>query len=216
MKQNIHDQFLELYKKVEAAIPKMKNAPLDANIRWLEDQIIDQEKRNKLYVCRITRNYIQHNTDFQSFINISSGMLSFLKDIYLEVIANQVKNEDIMITGKQFIIANIHDNIIDTIKKMESKRQDYVPILKDDKVIGIFSDKIVRQMMIKNGNCEKTFDKIQKLLKIPTNVKFVKAEDSIEKTLEMIKDGCIVFCTDNGKNIGKIEGMIKDIKNYVR
>ena len=210
MKQNIYDEFLTIYKNLESSIQKMKNAPIDANVRWLEETMSDSEKRNKLYICRITRNYIQHNSDFQLFINISDGMIEFLKEIFIEVSSQQINNTDIMISGKQFLIKDIHDNILDTIKEMETKKQYFVPILNESKLVGIFTDKIMRQMLIKNGKCEKTFDKIEKIFKIPSNIKFVKTENSIEKTLEFIKNGYIVFCTDNGKSTGKIEGMIRE------
>lgn len=216
MKQNIYDEFLTLYKNIESLIPKMKNAPIDANVKWLEETILDQEKRNKLYLCRITRNYIQHNSDFQDFIQISSGMILFLKDIYIEVLSNQIKNRDIMLKGKQLFFKNINDEILDTIKKMDSKKLRYVPILKDNKLIGIFSDKNIGQMLIKNNKCEKTFNKIENLLKIPANVKFVKTEDMIDKTLNLIKNGyTFIICTDNGKSTGNIEGIIteEEIKN---
>lgn len=216
MKQNIYDEFLTLYKNIESLIPKMKNAPINANVKWLEETILDQEKRNKLYLCRITRNYIQHNSDFQDFIQISSGMILFLKEIYIEVLSSQMKNRDIMLKGKQLFLKNVNDEILNTIKKMDSKKLKYVPILKDNKLIGIFSDKNIRQMLIKNNKCEKTFNEIENLLKIPTNVKFVKTEDMIDKTLDLIKNGYIfIVCTDNGKSTGNIEGIIteEEIKN---
>ena len=100
-----------------------------------------------------------------------------------------------MIHGNQLIIRNINDNIIDTIKKMETKKQDFVPIIENNKLLGIFSDKIIRQILIKNKSTEKTFDQIRIFLKIPGDVKFVKTEDTIEKTLELIKKDCkCVIC----------------------
>ena len=88
MKQDI----LNLYKKIETAIPKMKDAPIDANVRWFEESIVDMEKRNKLYLCRIIRNYIQHNADFKTFIHITSEMIDFLSNIYI-VSKNNKKNK---------------------------------------------------------------------------------------------------------------------------
>ena len=210
MKQDIYEEFLNLYKKIETAIPKMKDAPLDANVRWFEESIVDMEKRNKLYLCRIIRNYIQHNADFKTFIHISSEMIDFLSNIYIEVLQHQLKNKDIMIHGNQLIIRNINDNIIDTIKKMETKKQDFVPIIENNKLLGIFSDKIIRQILIKNKSTEKTFDQIRIFLKIPGDVKFVKTEDTIEKTLELIKKDCkCVICTNNGRSTGTVDGIIR-------
>lgn len=211
MKQTIYEDFLHLYKNIELNIPKMKNATMDSNVKWLEDQIMEPEKRNKLYICRIIRNYIQHNSDYKEFITITEGMITFLKEIYVQVLSNQIKNKDIMLSGKQFVVCKISDNIIDTLKKMDSKKQEYIPIFKDEKLIGFFSNKVIRQMLIKYKNCEKTFENIQDILKIQTDVKFVKTEDTIEKTLNFFKNECsCVFCTDNGKSTGKIEGIIRE------
>lgn len=115
-----------------------------------------------------------------------------------------------MIHGNQLIIRNINDNIIDTIKKMETKKQDFVPIIENNKLLGIFSDKIIRQILIKNKSTEKTFDQIRIFLKIPGDVKFVKTEDTIEKTLELIKKDCkCVICTNNGRSTGTVDGIIR-------
>lgn len=208
MQKNIYNQFLHIYKLIETEIPNMKAAPIDANVRWLEEQMDDNDKRTKLYTCRILRNYIQHHSDFQEFINISPGMITFLNGIYIEVKSENVKNTDIM---SKMLVADVKDPITDMIKKMDTRKQDYIPVIKNEKIIGIFSDKVMRQMLVKNGKCEKTFDKIEKLLKIPQEVKFENSEDSIEKTLEKIKNGVkIIICTDNGKSTGKILGMISE------
>ena len=135
-------------------------------------------------------------------------MITFLNGIYLEVKSENVKNSDIM---SKMLVADVKDPITDMIKKMDTRKQDYIPVIKNEKIIGIFSDKVMRQMLVKNGKCEKTFDKIEKLLKIPQEVKFENPEDSIEKTLEKIKNGVkIIICTDNGKSTGKILGMISE------
>lgn len=208
MKQNIYEQFLDLYKQIELTIPKMKDAPSDANMRWLEENIDDQSIRTKLYVSRIIRNYIQHNSDFQNFISINFGMIEFLQEILLKISSQFMKNEDIMITGKQMFVRNIDDEIIETIKKMETKKQEYVPIISNDKIVGIFSNKTIRQLILKE-NKEKTFEKILNLMKIPSDVKFMKPEDNFEKTLEIMNNGCnMIICTDNGKSSGKIKGII--------
>lgn len=209
MKQN-YDEFLDLYKQIENAIPKMKNAPTDANVKWLEESIDDPNLRTKLYISRILRNYIQHNSDFPDFISINSGMISFLQELLLTISSQFLKNQDLMLSGKQMIVRYVDEDIVDTIKKMETKKQEYVPILKNDKIVGIFSDKTIRQLLIKN-NKEKTFEKILTLLKIPSDVKFAKPEDTVEKTLELFQNGCkMVICTDNGKSTGIICGIIRE------
>ena len=132
MQKNIYNQFLHIYKLIETEIPNMKAAPIDANVRWLEEQIDDNDKRTKLYTCRILRNYIQHHSDFQEFINISPGMITFLNGIYIEVKSENVKNTDIM---SKMLVADIKDPITDMIKKMDTRKQDYIPVIKNEKII---------------------------------------------------------------------------------
>lgn len=93
---------------------------------------------------------------------------------------------------------------------METKKQDFVPIIENNKLLGIFSDKIIRQILIKNKSTEKIFDQIRVFLKIPGDVKFVKTENTIKKTIELINNGCkCVICTNNGRSTGTVDGIIR-------
>lgn len=58
MKIDEYELFLNKFKSIELLIPKLPEAPIDANMKWLEDNVIENlEDKNKLYLCRVTRNY---------------------------------------------------------------------------------------------------------------------------------------------------------------
>ena len=40
--------FITKFKEIEILLPKIKNAPLDANMKWLEDNTSDLNIKNKL------------------------------------------------------------------------------------------------------------------------------------------------------------------------
>ena len=69
-----HDEFIAAFKRIEQNIKKLPNVTPDANFKWLEDQMNDQTLITKMRMCRLLRNYIQHEPDYESFITINDGM----------------------------------------------------------------------------------------------------------------------------------------------
>lgn len=91
------EKFIELYKKCEAAIPRMKAADADSNMYWLESQINDNDAKDKIRMCRLTRNYIQHHEDYVDFIQIHPNMISFLQNLLEQIQAQELNCEETMI-----------------------------------------------------------------------------------------------------------------------
>lgn len=73
-----HDEFIAAFKRIEQNIKRLPNVASDANFKWLEDQMNDQALITKMRMCRLLRNYIQHEPDYESFITINDGMIEFL------------------------------------------------------------------------------------------------------------------------------------------
>ena len=84
---NKHDLFIDEYNKVENLLSKLPNAPIDADMKWFENNCEDATIKNKLFYCRISRNYIQHNRDYLTFVGVTDGMISFMQDMYKYVYA---------------------------------------------------------------------------------------------------------------------------------
>ena len=70
------NQFLNSYKKLEAEI-RIDNP--ESSVFEYENSLYDPERQEKIKVCRILRNYIQHHADGQRFIAVSDQMITFLE-----------------------------------------------------------------------------------------------------------------------------------------
>ena len=99
-----YDIFINEYNKLENILSQLSGAPNDANMKWLEDTLDDIKMRNKLYLCRIMRNYIQHNTDYRKFINITDEMIDFIRYMYKLVYSKLVTVDEYMIPLKKCIL----------------------------------------------------------------------------------------------------------------
>lgn len=137
--QNTNEAFLKKWAEIENDIKQLPDAPADANMKWYEDRIEDNEKKNKLYLCRVCRNYLSHNPD-KHFINVTSEMIEFLCDIQLEI-RNQLDIIKVrMISKRKSLYVNLTDNILATIDLMKKKNISMVPVLNEKgAVLGIFS-----------------------------------------------------------------------------
>jgi predicted transcriptional regulator len=211
-----YELFLNKYKEIESIVCKIDNAPSDANIFWLEENIDDINKQNKLKLCRMLRNYIQHNNDYKNFVIISNGMIEFLDEIYNSIVAQFTKNVDMMTkcidSGTKKNIWIETDNLIDFIKFIDKKDYQYFPILsKDNKLIGMFCYKYLYSIISNDINIRKD-TKINKYIqnfKINKSyIKFVSKEDFYENTIQLLNDKTnkIILVTDNGKSTGTIIG----------
>lgn len=214
---NKHDIFINEYNKLENLLCQLDEAPSDVNMRWLEDTLTDNKNRSKLYLCRITRNYIQHNTDYDTFVAVTDEMIEFLRDLYKIVYSKLLTVNERMIPLNKCIIKEINDNIYETVNIMNSKDYDFVPIIENGKVKGIFSKSTISNLFTDDKiNKKSTFKDInEKLLKInKEKICFIKTESLLNDVLCLFKSNeklelCIV--TSTGTNKGNILGIITEL-----
>ncbi len=215
MTANIHSIYIEKYNKIESLIKKIKDAPSDANMKYLEDMVEDSSIKNKLYLCRITRNYIQHNTDYKEFINISDAQLKFLDEIEDLVLGKIEKVEDIAIPVKKYKIKYIDEKTIDSFTEFVKTKNNYFTILnKDDTLLGVLSIANIATLLIQQIKKTDKLESIdKKIYNSNKNVyKFVKKGSLYEEAINLFKEDTntkIVFVTENGKSTGKIIGIIE-------
>ena len=81
--------FLEEYKTFERAVCSAEHL---SNLSWvseidsidsifsLEKYIANEDVRDKIKVCRMLRNYIQHHPDAASFLSVTAEETAFLKE----------------------------------------------------------------------------------------------------------------------------------------
>lgn len=147
----------------------------------------------------------------------------------LEKIINDIKNppmiydSPICIKRKDMCCKTINDSIYETIKIMSKKRYTHIPILENEKIIGVFSENTLLDVVkcdtgiVLDENTK--FTSIEQFLKMEKHSMeefiFVSRRKNIYDIEEMFKDyfsknkriGCI-YVTENGKDTENILGML--------
>lgn len=203
--------YMRKYNDIENLIPKLKGASPDSNMKYLEDISENTKEKNKLYLSRIMRNYIQHNADYKEFIEISEMQLRFLDEIYLKVLGKLDTTKSIMIPTKKAFVKDIKEKISENIEPFIKKEKNFIVVSNDNKFIGLLSPLDILELI--NAGIKKT-DKFESIDKKYFNrnkqkVSFLKETDLIEVATNELKEKEIIIITDNGKSTGIILGVIK-------
>ena len=144
MQKNNTEKFLEKYKKLEAAIaeasmiPGVKGSP--GSVYELEDMLENEENKNRLRVCRIMRNYMQHNAP--EFVAITDGQLDFLDRMTETVTGRKRLVKDNMKRIQKPL--TINDSIQTGLEYLAKRSRDWMPVVdKDGYVQGIVTYKVL-------------------------------------------------------------------------
>lgn len=98
--------FLEEYKAFERAVCSAEHL---SNLSWvseidsidsvfsLEKYISNEDVRDKIKVCRMLRNYIQHHPDAASFLSVTAEETAFLKEKTEEILSVDGMAKDVMV-----------------------------------------------------------------------------------------------------------------------
>ena len=105
-KTNNNAAFLEKFKECEQLIRQTYGD--DKNFKWFEDKMKDDgedQMSQKMYVCRVLRNYMSHNPDGGFFIDISDAMADFLDDVKTKISGDIKICKDEMSVVRKFLHA---------------------------------------------------------------------------------------------------------------
>lgn len=136
--QKLITSFLEQYKRLEQAISN--SASLD-KISWidppkahsiqsiydLEAASLDSEITEKLKLCRIIRNYAQHNPGAQSFIAATQEMVDFISGTAHEIESIDGTVKDIMTKFPATTLTEV-STLQDCLTVMTKKKSSWLPI----------------------------------------------------------------------------------------
>ena len=173
-------KFLENYIKFENAV---KDTLLSSVLEY-ENSIEDNETHQKVKMCRITRNYIQHNGP--DFIVPTKEMTSFLIEQVDKMNKILQTAGDVM---KRIAPLKLSDKVVDAAKRLS--RSALIPVVDSKGVyLGCVSDATIRTMCAQ-GSASKTL-KTAKLVKVKTCEKDKPAKDINEP----------VVVVNNGKYLG--------------
>ena len=127
-------KYLDLYRRMESAI---KSSGKYNSVKEYEDSLeTNSEKQNKLRMCRMMRNYMEHENI--TFVEASDAMIEFVEKLSIDF-----DEENIPVKKKMFNVKNSiqeTDLIVVAADYMTKKKLDTIPIFnKDDFSIGVIT-----------------------------------------------------------------------------
>ncbi len=231
------DKFIALYNQLDAYMRNQLQAD-----RYIDHSTLLREMSSK---NRLFLNYIQ---DLRTFADIRNMLIHnpYKKDVdplfrlhtyvvkkYAEIIGfllNPAKALKVAIPGHVIFTATLDTPIQKLMKTMTDKNYTHVPIMKNNKMIGIFSENTLLSYLVTNqeglilkdatvadfGEFIKPENHINEYFEfVSRNTLLSKVEEIFHKGVTDTKRIAVVYITENGKNTEKILGMITpwDITN---
>lgn len=127
------ENFLQIYKELEGLV--LQN--YDKTIFEYESEL-DQTSSKKLQICRILRNYIQHNEDGFDFVAVSPSMQKFLSGLCKLEKSKELKNKDMLV--KPFSRKMMSESALSAAKLLISKKLEFLPVLNEKKqLVGVIT-----------------------------------------------------------------------------
>lgn len=197
--------FLEKFKLCENAIRKTYGE--NYNFKWYEEKMTQESNSisQKMYVCRVLRNYISHNPNAEDFIDISSNTIHFLEELEISILSHQQTCKEKMKRIKPLL--NPKSKILDAVSLLQ--KIPYVPILNENNIImGLFTDDVLKKAILTNTNIKKNVDIS---LLIPSNkILFFSPSECYADAIALLKNKSqtFAFITDDGTKNGKFMGYI--------
>lgn len=150
------DQFLQEYKQLET----YTQASEFGTVLNFEQSLTDTEKQEKLKLCRITRNYIVHHADGTEFAAVSDGMIAFIRDLSLSLIADKLKAEDRM---SALTPVKMTDTLSGATKKLIKSGLSWIPVTAPQMIyVGVLSTKLILDFIKQGINVDTPLSEIKK------------------------------------------------------
>ena len=205
------NDFLTVYKKLENALFDIDTQNLkkvswldadnsddeDINVFWLENHAKDGSIQNKLRLCRMIRNYAQHNEDYKSFLAMQSDMILFinkvLKDLgCIDKTAGQLCKKVQALSEKSILS--------DCCTALINKKTDWLPVVdsKSNKCLGIVTNNHILSW-ISDGATLKT--KLSSLLSVKNEKAMTLVQDDVKYNSIPNADYIVIIKDDIYKGI---------------
>lgn len=170
-----HDEFIAAFKRVEQGVKAMPSAPVEANFKWLEDRMSDQAIQTRMRMCRMIRNYIQHESDYEAFIDVSPGMIQFLDCLYTSITKHLKKFNDLT-------SSNVNDVVYvsETISKAADKcalsgRNKLLCVSTDGAVVGVITNEFFTTICQRGISSTSTISSVLSVLSV-SGITFVRGD----------------------------------------
>lgn len=221
------DEFLELYKHLEASIKERFPQVEGSSVPWLSQRREFRKLSAELDYCREVRNLLSHRPrpgrgrdDFA--VCPSEPMLDLLRSV-IAAVENPPRVTGVMTPKEKLLFAELDHHVRPVMAEMAAKSFTYVPILKKGTVVGVFSASclisyLAREDIVEIGPTT-CFSDLAAYLPLDGHAtetfKFVPRTALVSEVGDLFDDAVcsqcrvgVVFVTHNGKSSEKILGMV--------
>lgn len=157
------ETFLEEYKRLETAL---KTAGHASSVIMYEDELCSEqgdgpETADRLKVCRIIRNYLQHHPDGKKLFVATPAMVKFVSGLADRIEAEREKISDIITRQKAIIYSGTLESAIQTVSR---SKIGYAAVVTDDKAyVGILTAEDLLRFFTK---CRSLTDNISDIITV--------------------------------------------------
>lgn len=219
------DTFLSMYRVLEGILDR-KYAGLGRKVNSVVMEYIQDAEsepvRAQLNVCREIRNLLTHNSDKNGkpLVEPSQEVL----DSLYEIIAYVQKPQPAMMYATEaarILRASMNDRAMDIMRRMEKHGYSHVPVMDDDRIVGVFGVAAVFSRVLDGGVIGpdtriKEFgghirlDKQTsgRFLIMGPNATYLDVRGEFEKYEDRNSRVAVVFITSTGDESGELLGML--------
>lgn len=228
--EDLSEKFIKIYNELDDFIRKKLNAEEYEDHASLLRVISTQNKLiysfyKDLKMFSQIRNLLVHNpykNKAKQLFYPNPYVVQMYDDIKNKIISPQ-KSLDIAIKRPQIYTTTLKDNVIKVMETMNDRTYTHVPVIEDERMIGIFSENTILSYLVNNKDSIITNDLLIEefrdfipLEKHPSETfEFVgrsallsEVEEIFKKSLKKRKRVGVVFITETGKQTEKLIGMI--------
>ena len=232
----IQSNFLDVFKQLEKFLRLESKFDFDEssykrNIESSTNRIVrNLENKDILLIAGKIRNLIVHNN---KVVFPSQTFLSNFEQLVQKIIHPKLVTE-VMIPTNQCVIAKPHQTFFEVSNLMKINRITTVPILENDKVVGVFSETTLFQTLVDSeGNIiyslkESRFREFMDKFGLESNTyfsfKFVNRNSNVYDCLDYFEKGYneykrleLIFVTENGNPNESLLGLVSifDLLDYL-
>ena len=218
------EEFLDLYRQLESQIKESFPEAGSSPIPWLCRRREFRHLSSELDYCREVRNLLSHREKINGSYAVepSDAMVDTLRST-IDRITNPARAHHIMISRKQTIAKTMNDLVKPTMATMLERKFSHVPILKDERVIGVFGEAVLLRCLVEaetlSIDAAMRFRDLERYLPLENHVsevfRFVSRNAYATDIADMFDEADrsedrigMVFVTENGKPTERLLGII--------
>lgn len=231
-------EFLSVYNKIDNFMRKELKKDERISHTELIDMISTKNKLFKKNNARLKSFARLRNAIVHESYNIADPIAEPHEEVIIQYknIMNKVMEPDkaletVAVKANNIFTANLEDDALEVMKKMQQNIFTHVPVLENNKLIGIFSENTIFSYIVDNEALllgdEIKIKEFEKFIPLDMHegeiFKFIskdkllyEVEEMFEEELKDNKRLSVIFITETGKMTEKILGMITawDIAGY--